>query len=260
MTTVLAAIDDSTAAAPVLAVGQAMAALLGTALVAVHVREGDKRTAVDVAEQVNVPVRVVDGLPVEAIAEAAADTSVRMVVVGARGQPAGPRPAGHVAVALAERIDKPVLVVPPDITAAQGPRPIRRALIPLEGSAESTEAIAASLRDLAAAGVELVGVHVFDTTTVPRFWDRPGHTEQAWGAEFLSRWCTEPGVDLHLRRGSPPTTIVDIAGREQVDLIALGWAQDLGPGHADVVRAVLTHAPTPVLLVPVRPARGRRGQ
>jgi nucleotide-binding universal stress UspA family protein len=152
------------------------------------------------------------------------------------------------------------LVVPPDVTVADGARPILRALIPLEGSQESTDAVAASLRDLAAAGVELVGVHVFDATTVPRFWDRPGHTEQTWGAEFLSRWCTEPGVHLHLRRGSPPTTIVDIAGREQVDLIALGWAQDLGPGHAEVVRAVLTHAPTPVLLVPVHPTRDRTEQ
>jgi nucleotide-binding universal stress UspA family protein len=257
MTTVLAAVDDSTAAAPVLAVGQVMASLLDMPLEAVHVREGDKQTAVGVAERAGVPLRVVEGPPVEGIADAAADPAVGLVVVGARGQPAGPRPAGHIAVAVAERIDKPVLVVPPDVTVADGGRPIRRVLVPLEGSQESTDAIAASLRDLAGAGVELVGVHVFDTTTVPRFWDRPGHTEQTWAAEFLSRWCTEPGVDLHLRRGSAPTTIVEIAGSGQVDLIALGWAQDLSPGRAEVVRAVLTHACVPVLLVPLLAPRGQ---
>ena len=257
MTTILAAIDDSTAAAPVLAVGRAMASLLDASLEAVHVREGDKQTAVAVAERAGVPLRVIDGPPPEGIAAAAADAAVRMVVVGARGQPAGPRPAGHVAVAVAERIDKPVLVVPPDVTVADGARPIRRVLIPLEGSQESTDAVATSLRDLAAAGVELVAVHVFDTTTVPRFWGEPGHAEQTWAATFLSRWCTEPGVDLHLRRGSVPATIVDIAGSDGVDLIALGWAQDLGPGRAEVVRAVLTHACAPVLLVPLLSPRGQ---
>jgi hypothetical protein len=36
-----------------------------------------------------------------------------------------------------------------------------------------------------------------------------------------------------------------------VDLIALGWAQELAAGRAPVVRATLERASVPVMLVPV---------
>lgn len=254
MNTVLAAIDDSTAAAPVLAVAQAMARILDTSLEVLHVQEGDKATAAAVAEQGGVDLHVVEGDPVAQIVEAAALPSVVLVVVGTRGHPSGPRPAGHIAMHVAERSNTPVLVVPPDFDPPDVDQPIRRALIPLEGSPESTDAVAASLQRLAAAGVELIGVHVFNDTSVPRFWDEPGHAEQSWAAEFADRWCTEAGLDLHLRRGAAPQTIVDVADAEKVDLIALGWSQDLSPGRADVVRTALTHSCVPVLLVPVTTA------
>jgi hypothetical protein len=35
------------------------------------------------------------------------------------------------------------------------------------------------------------------------------------------------------------------------DLILLGWARDLSPGHAAVVRRVLEEAAVPLVLVPV---------
>ena len=180
-----------------------------------------------------------------------------MVAVGARAGAEGASPAGHVALSIIARAGDPVLVVPPRTNGRRPAPRIRRALIPLEGTAETSVAVTAALHQLAEAGVELVAVHVFDATTVPAFWDQSAHADEVYAAEFASRWCAEAAVDLHLRRGTAPETIIDVAEDEAVDLIALGWAQDLSPGRAAVVRSVLAAAQIPVLLVPLSgPDRG----
>jgi nucleotide-binding universal stress UspA family protein len=259
MSIVLAAIDDSTAAWPVLQEGRAFASLLDASLKAMHVREPGKETATAVAEQAGIPLEITDGDPVTEIARMATDPAVVLVVLGARGQPIDPRPAGHIATAVLEQLNKPVLVVPPEFTSPVARPPILRALIPLEGTAESAGAVAESLRRLAGAGVHLVGLHVFDATTVPRFWDEPGHAEQSFTTEFLARWCADTDVDLRLRRGAAPTTVIEVAEAEDVDLIALGWSQNLSAGRANVVRAALTRSCVPVLLVPVVGTRDEVG-
>ena len=40
---------------------------------------------------------------------------------------------------------------------------------------------------------------------------------------------------------------------EQADLVLLAWAQDVGPGHGEVVQQVLAEVPVPVALVPAQP-------
>ncbi len=252
--TVLAAIDDTAAAAPVLEAATAVAGLLGVEVRALHCTEDAKRTAAEVAARAGVRIDHVEGDPVPCIIDAAAGDEVRVVVVGARGRPGGPRPVGHVALAVAETVGKPVLVVPPDARlpgAGEGPH---RALVPLNGRPASADAVAGTLHQLAAAGVELVALHVFVPDEVPRFWDQAAHEHESWALEFAARWCALPRVEVRLRAGAPPDTVVEVAAEEEVDLIALAWSQDLSPGRAEVVREVLAHATVPVLLVPVATA------
>lgn len=250
-TRILAAIDDSPAAAPVLAAAGTMASLLDATVDAFHVQEADKNTAAAVASHAGADLRVVEGDPATEITRAAADPSVLLVVVGTRGQPAGARPAGHITCTTLQQIDKPVLVVPPDLAVRDPERPIRRALFPLEGTEQSSSAVADTLQRLASAGVELIAVHVFDTATTPAFWDQPAHAGQSWASQFTNRWCSGPDIDLHLRRGSPAETVIEIADEQQVDLIALGWSRDMSPGRAAVVQAALAKARVPVLLIPI---------
>lgn len=148
-----------------------------------------------------------------------------------------------------QRTHKPVVLVP----AARRPWPqmIGRALIPLNGSAESAAAISETIRLLAHAGVDLVVLHVFDTTTVPKFWDQPAHAEQAWQDEFLARYCDQPGVRLQVRTGVPGEHVLDVATAEQVDLIALGWSQQIDEARAQTLRHTLRDAQVPVLVVPI---------
>jgi len=253
MTVILAAVDDSDAAPQVLATARTLAEQLGGTVRAVHVREPVAPTGTTAgwaAEGAGIALEELDGDPIEAVVGAVTAPDVDLVVVGARGSPEGPRPCGHVALAVAERADKPVLVVPPD-GAREPSEPIRRAVVPLEGSPESSAAVTDALRALTEAGVEVMAVHVFDAETVPRFWDQGSYAEESFAAEFAARWCDDPTMPVRLRRGPPGAAVLDVAEAEEADVIALGWSQDLSPGRAAVVHAVLERACIPVLLVPV---------
>lgn len=254
MTSILAALDTSPAAGAVLATAREVAGLLHLPCRAIHVTETPAGTPdLGHVDHHDIALDIVAGDTVAALVDAVAQPDVTLVVLGSRSRPAGALPAGHIATAIVERADKPVVVVPPALDG--GPRPIRRALVPLEGTAETSAAITSALRLLTDAGVELVVLHVFETETVPRFWDSPAHARASYASEFLARWCDEPSVaELRLRRGSPPATIVEVAELEDVDLIALGWAQTLRPGRARIVRAALAQNRVPVLLVPCGPA------
>jgi nucleotide-binding universal stress UspA family protein len=149
--------------------------------------------------------------------------------------------------------DKPVVLVPPGARVARGG--IRRALLPLDGTAGAALAVNETARLLHDAGVELVALHVFDATTVPPFWDQRAHAHDTWMHEFLSRCEVPPGARLELRSGTAAEHVVRTAETEDVDLVALGWSRDIRPGKARTVRAAVASARAPVLLIPV-PAGG----
>ncbi len=145
--------------------------------------------------------------------------------------------------------DKPVVLVP----AGAGHRPaeIRRVLLPLDGTARSAAAVAPTAELLARGGAELVVLHVFDADTVPKFWDQPAHAGQAWTEEFLARYCSVPGARMELRSGAAAEHVVQAAGAEQADVIALAWSRRLGRGRARVVLRTVLEAEVPVILVPI---------
>jgi len=86
---------------------------------------------------------------------------------------------------------------------------------------------------------------------VPKFWDQHAHACQAWGQEFLARYCALPGARLELRSGAAAEHVVKVAGAEQADVIALAWSQRLEPGRALVVRRAVLDTGMPVMLVPM---------
>jgi nucleotide-binding universal stress UspA family protein len=150
---------------------------------------------------------------------------------------------------VARQSAKPVVLVPAE--AQDQPPRIRRVLLPLDGTAQSASAVADTAEQLARGGAELVVLHVFDAQTVPKFWDQHAHAGQAWGQEFLARYCALPGARLELRSGAAAEHVVKVAGAEQADMIALAWSQRLEPGRALVVRQAVLDTGVPVLLVPM---------
>jgi nucleotide-binding universal stress UspA family protein len=254
MTSILAAIDASAAARPVLETAAGLGRALRLPVVAFHARlDGDEVERL-LAEAAGVELRVASGPPVEAIVAATAEETVALCVLGVRGLPSGRRP-GSTALAVAARATKPLVVVPP--LPRDPPAGLRRVLVPLDGTPAAAAAVEQATRWLAGSGMEIVGLHVFDLATVPRFWDRPEHDQAAWAREFLARWYPAPGSRLELRAGRPGGRVLEVAAAERADLIALGWSQHLDPDRAAVVREVLTGSDVPVLLLPAHPRQGR---
>lgn len=252
MAIVLAALDDSAAARCVANAAGDLALLLDADVVALHVHEnGSGETAGGVAGVAGLPLRAMKGDPTACIVEASTDADVVAVAVGCRGLPTGPQPAGHVALELIRAVDKPVLVVSPAVTQVD---PVERVLVPLDGRGSTTRALRALLGPVVALdGPELIGLHVFETSSLPAFSDSAVYDTEVWTEEFLDRFSPveSEGLRLELRVGNPAEVVRDVVSEVHADLVAVGWGRDLAPGRALVVRALLSSSPVPVLLLPV---------
>jgi len=249
MSKVLAAVDNSAAARPVLAAAAAIAELLEAEVEGIHVREDGDRTARTAAEAGGVTLRAVRGPVIGALVRAAEQEDVAAIAVGARGTSVGRRPAGHVALELIVSVRKPVLVVPPQ---APAPLALRQILVPLNGTRVTTAALASTIELARGSDVDVIVLHVHDHVSVPLFGEQPQHELEAWAREFLARHAPHlERVRLEVRTGIPAAEVLRVARDAEADLVALGWAQDLSEGRAAVVREVLERSEVPVLLVPV---------
>jgi nucleotide-binding universal stress UspA family protein len=246
---VLAAIDASAAARPVLQVARSLGRALGLPVVGLHVRQDGDDPPRLLAGRAGVELRLAGGVPAEEIVAGLGGADVALAVLGVRGNPAGRRPAGSTALAVATRAAKPVVVVPPE-PFDPPPAGLHRVLVPLDGTADAARAVEEAMGWFAGSGVEVVSLHVFDAATVPRFWDRPEHDHAAWTGEFLARNVPAAGARLEVRSGWPADRILEVATAERADMIALGWHRRLAPDRAAVVREVLARTPVPVILLP----------
>lgn len=265
MTRVIAALDNSPAARPVLATALALGRLLEAEVEAVHILVNSDRTVKHVADDAGVRLTEMEGSVVEALVSMGSGDDVASLALGARGTAGGARPAGQTALAVVASLVKPVVVVPPDV---REPGRLERILVPLEGTVSSSLAPRSVIELFGRAHLEVVVLHVHEEARLPAFNDQPQHETEAWGREFLARYCP-PGIGvvrLEERVGRPEELVPRVAEETSADLIALGWAQELAADRAPVVRAVLTEARVPVMLIPVsvperaREASGRRSE
>ena len=253
MTTVLAAIDSGACARPVLETATRVATLFGATARGLHVRENGSDAPDRLARAAAIELREATGERVPAIVHAAAEPDVVALVLGARGIHGGPQPAGSTALEVITRVAKPVVVVPP---RAQPLAPFRRILVPLEGTAESSQALAETIELATRADLEIVALHVHSPASVPAFSDQTHHELRAWEREFISRYAPRAAARLIRRLGTAADDVAAVAHDADADLIVLAWSQDLAPGRARVVRQTLARSAIPVLLVPVGTTTG----
>jgi nucleotide-binding universal stress UspA family protein len=248
MTKVIAALDNSSAARPVLATALALADLLGAEVRPVHVTIDGDRIARAAAQAEGLELETLSGPVVERVIELGADDEVAALVLGARGTSAARRPLGSTALAVATALAKPLVVVPPEARSAG---PLQRLLFPVEGETPSAVIPLEILPCVESEKVEIVVLHVHEEQTLPSFTDQPQHEHEAWAREFLRRNCpwNVGRVRFEVRVGRSEELVPRVAREEDVDLIALSWSQELGEGRARVVRSVLGRAKAPVLLV-----------
>lgn len=214
-----------------------------------HVRENDGGTASGAAAAAGVPLRTLEPPILDGLVGVANQSDVRAIVVGTRSSPAGPTPAGHVALALIASLRKPVIVVPPQATIAHS---LERMLVPLDASEQTAAALKTTIELAGDAAAEIVVLHAVHGASLPLFSDQPQHELEAWRQEFLARYSAQPErARLETRVGVPAELVPTVASQIEADLIALAWSQNMAGGRASVVRAVLERSDVPVLLLPV---------
>lgn len=249
-TRVLAAIAADAAAPGVLSAAAALGALFGARVEAVHAGENDAALE-EAARAAGTTLRALEGPPVEALAHAAGEEDVALVVLGARGRLEGKRPAGSTALRLITELRKPVAVVPPEPARR---RAMESVMVPLDGTRESATALNEIVALASGAALQVVVAHVQEARTLPAFSDHLHHEAQTWAQEFIARNCPgAAGAKLELRVGDPHEHLLDLLRSTRCDLVALGWSQELSAGRAAVVRTMLAESPVPVLLAPLRP-------
>lgn len=247
--TVIAAIDDSAAAGPVLATTAALGDMLQARVRALHVLEGGGRAARAAAKAAPIELQVVHGSTLSVLLEAAEAPATAMLVLGARGTPAGRVPLGRTAMELARAVRKPIVVVPPQCRC---PALIRRVLVPLDGTNEAAAAVRETIDLAGSRQLDVIVLHVYDERSTPMFSDQPHHEIEAWSREFLRRCCSGVDeVDLITRVGPPGEHVLSVRSEVRADLIALGWSQDWTAGRALTVQSVLSGSHVPVTLVPI---------
>ncbi len=260
MRTVLAAIDADSCAEPVLQTAGALADLFDAAPTALHVH--GRAGAHSARPVTTMPVHATGGSPVGRIVAAADDPSVVALVLGARAEPSGPRPAGHVALAVMTQVRKPVALVPPEVVP---PPRFSRLLVPLDGTHESSLALDDTVRLAHRHQLEVVVLHIHSPDSTPVFSDHEPHAARAWESEFLRRHVMTPHerVSLLRRVGVAASDIATAASDTLADLVVLAWSQRVTGGRGRVVTETLAHTSIPVLLLPIptpraadAPARG----
>jgi nucleotide-binding universal stress UspA family protein len=251
MNTVLAAIDDSAAAQPVLATALAVAPLLDATVQALHVSadEDGGRTAEAAAGAAGIPLRRASGDPLRQITLHVDDDDVQALVVGTRASPAGRHPAGHLALAVADNVVKPVIVVPPE---AELRAPFTRVLIAMKGTPHTARDLYRTIQVASRADLELVVVHVDDQQSIPSFSDQVQYDTGAYAKEFLARYCPgAPDARVVFRVGHPVDEILGTAAETDPDMLAVGWPRHDRERRGEVAREILNRSHIPVLLVAV---------
>lgn len=249
MSVVVAMLDASAAARPVLETAIRVGQLTGSYVEALHLTGDSEATEALklLATRHAVPLRVEHGPVLPALREALRPRDVVAAVVGARSTPGGRRPVGGTARRLVESSDKPVVVVPPE---AVSPGTLRCLLVPLEGTEGTSRAVIEKLRPLVTGEVEMIVLHVFTEATMPPMLDRPEYDLEILGKEFLHHHFPE-GTRIVLRPGPVARQVGEVSREQGADLIVLSWSQDTSKDRAAVIREVLSSSPIPVVLLPV---------
>lgn len=248
MTTVLAALQDSMAAVPVLTAASAVAPLFGATVDAVHVGTVTGETARACADRMGVAFRTVPGHVSDLLPELAAG-DVAVVVVGSHDRLMPGAALGHVPIELADTLPRPLLVVPPHCAPAER---VQRVLVALKGQPGRARPLLRALDVVAGADLDLTVVHVDAEADVPAFSESAAHEQEEYAREYLARyWPLAPRARLALPVGDAAEQVLAVADDVQPDVLVAGWRPGAGPDHGRVVRQVLRRSRWPVLLVGV---------
>lgn len=246
---IVACLDTSAAARPVLEAALRMGEATGRPVEAIHVRadlDQPMDTIESLAARSGVELKVLEPPLESALVDRLECDDVAVGVLGARSISSGRRPVGTVTRHLIERCRRPLLVVPPDVLS---PPAFRRAVVPLENGQETSRPVAETVVPLLGEQVEVVVLHVFTEKTLPAMLDRPVRDMVMLGEQFLAKHLpSAEHIEMHV--GPVATKVAQVCKSHHADLVVLSWSQTTLAGRARTVMDVLAGSAVPVLLVP----------
>jgi len=164
---------------------------------------------------------------------------------------------GRVAEKVVAATTRPVLIVKPEALLAAEARPIRRLLVPLDGTPKTAEALrpVSQLATVLGASIDLLYVAGPDqappvergSVAAPRYVDQAQHEWPQWTVEVIERLancCAGCPAEIEARaflaQGEIGEEIARFARENDTDAIVLVRRSRLQPGRAKTIRAVLT--------------------
>ena len=217
-----------------------------------------------------VTIEVLAGKPAQEILSYAADKNVSLVVMASRGTSGeGPWLLGNIAAKVLRATTKPVLLVRREAPAEglQRKKLINRIMVPLDGSKVAervilhAEVLAKSLggKLLLFHSVELMrATYNPEASVIPKSTIREENKRRKESSEqyldLVAKGLQERGhsVSKYVKTGAPPEQILDFAGANSVDLIAMSTHGRSGVSRwvlGSVTDKVLHAGDVPVLVV-----------
>ncbi len=302
-THVWVAVDGSSAALAALPVARRLTERLDAELSLLHVIDPETSrellgiSLADIRTHLNLESAALAGIslslqydePSAGIVRMGADPTTALVVMVShggehmvKGGEAGRM--GHVAEAVLARATRPLVMVRPEAELARGAigqsptdrdrmPPLRRLLVPLDGTPATARGIQTILPLASRCGAELDLLFVVaaglagpmepGSIAVPAYvdhavlaWPTWTHDVLAWvEAHRVMASSSTPSATVPMRvsltlgaMGDIGTAIIREAAARQVDALVLVRTSRLEPGHGGILRHVLAHAPCPVVL------------
>jgi nucleotide-binding universal stress UspA family protein len=214
------------------------------------------------ASRLGAPLHVLHstGEPAADILAAIEQHRIETIVMTGRGESAADvthrpfEPFGHIARAVIERSPVPVLVVP---RGYEEVLPWRSALVPLSGEVETDQALTLALRLATALDFVVSVAHVVeDDDARGPTWasaDAAHHEYPEMLNELVARACPLCSPAERRRIGAVRLLRGDVARelleQQQADVVVAGWHGFLEAGHAQVLKTLLQHLRSPMLLM-----------
>lgn len=194
------------------------------------------------------------GSPADRILETAETRENALIVLASHGRSGIRRAvAGSVALRVVQGSSSPVIVVRANTVddTAQSPQPVRKVLIPVDGSALSEQAIPQVQGIFGADNLE---IHLTSVIETPRFANqRQTEDYVGWLAGQVGKAGSKTTWDVST--GSPSIMINKAAEAQDVDMIAMSTLGRSGLSRfvlGSVAERVLHEADRPLMLIPAR--------
>lgn len=246
MSTILAAIDNSAAAQPVLSLATTLGKLLGSPVEVLHVSETDQPSATAQAEGNGLECETMSGDPLALIVERAGQDDISAVVIGAPGRVQNGHVGHHLPRRIADAINKRLLVVPLE---AKSPDQLHRVVIAIERTDAKARHLTAAVNLAKAPTLDIAAVLVVDEESIPSFSDQAAHGTDAYTSDFLAR-CGHyaPDATFELRIGVPADEVLNLADSVAADMVAVGWPNETDADRRTTARDILDRSHIPVLV------------